>query len=39
MGAVAALLYSARDPSIQGIVLDSPFASLPDIAEELAEEY
>ena len=39
MGAASAMLYTAQDPSIAGIVLDSPFASLPDIAEELALEY
>jgi dienelactone hydrolase len=28
MGAVTALLHGDRDPSIAGMVLDSPFASL-----------
>ncbi|KFG99519.1 putative protein c14orf29 [Toxoplasma gondii VAND] len=36
MGAVTALLHADRDPSIGGMVLDSPFASLRRLAEELA---
>ncbi|CAK0787805.1 hypothetical protein CVIRNUC_011027 [Coccomyxa viridis] len=38
MGAVTALLYSQRDPSIAGIVLDSPFGRLKDLMVELCEE-
>jgi hypothetical protein len=38
MGAVTALLYSERDPSIAGIVLDSPFSRLCDLMKELVEE-
>ncbi|CDJ70048.1 hypothetical protein, conserved [Eimeria necatrix] len=36
MGAVTALLHACRDPTIGGVVLDSPFASLRRLAEELA---
>eukprot|EP00439_Symbiodinium_sp_Y106_P082174 s348_g21.t1 len=36
MGAVTALLHADRDPSISALVLDSPFASLRDLATELA---
>lgn len=36
MGAVTALLHADRDPSIGGMVLDSPFSSLRRLAEELA---
>mmetsp|Transcript_20821 Transcript_20821/g.49641 ORF Transcript_20821/g.49641 Transcript_20821/m.49641 type:complete len:405 (-) Transcript_20821:311-1525(-) len=38
MGAVTALLCSQRDPSIAGIVCDSPFSRLRDLMLELAEE-
>ncbi|KAK9836696.1 hypothetical protein WJX74_006286 [Apatococcus lobatus] len=38
MGAVTALLFSQRDPSIAGIVLDSPFSKLTDLMLELVEE-
>jgi alpha-beta hydrolase superfamily lysophospholipase len=38
MGAVTALLYSERDPSVAGIVLDSPFSRLTDLMKELVEE-
>ncbi|KAK9805218.1 hypothetical protein WJX72_006872 [[Myrmecia] bisecta] len=38
MGAVTALLYSQRDPSIAGMVLDSPFSRLTDLMMELVEE-
>lgn len=34
MGAVTALLFADRDPSIGGMVLDSPFLSLELLAEE-----
>lgn len=33
-GAVAGLLYTDKDPTIGGLVLDSPFASLRQLAEE-----
>ncbi|CAE7306257.1 mdn1 [Symbiodinium natans] len=36
MGAVTALLHADRDPSIAALVLDSPFASLRDLATDLA---
>jgi len=35
MGAVTALLHADRDPSIAGLVLDSPFTSMTKLAEEL----
>lgn len=38
MGAVTALLYSHRDPSIAGIVVDSPFSRLTDLMLELATD-
>jgi len=37
MGAVTALLYVERDPALGAICLDSPFASLRQLAEELAQ--
>lgn len=36
MGAFTAILHADRDPSIAGLVLDSPFVSLRDLATELA---
>ncbi|KAF8819471.1 putative protein c14, partial [Cardiosporidium cionae] len=39
MGAVTALLHGHRDPSIAGMVLDSPFANLRLLAEELVEQF
>lgn len=36
MGAVTALLYSHRDPSIAGVVADSPFSQLKDLMLEIA---
>lgn len=36
MGAVTALLYAQRDPSIRVVCADSPFASLPELMQELA---
>jgi len=36
MGAVVCLLYGERDPSVAGIVLDSPFSNLVTLMEELA---
>ena len=35
MGAVTALLYAQRDPTVAGVVLDSPFARLTDLMLEL----
>ena len=35
MGAVASLLYAETDPKLSALVLDSPFASLPQLATEL----
>eukprot|EP00747_Dinoflagellata_sp_TGD_P112818 gnl/TRDRNA2_/TRDRNA2_171564_c1_seq1.p1 gnl/TRDRNA2_/TRDRNA2_171564_c1~~gnl/TRDRNA2_/TRDRNA2_171564_c1_seq1.p1 ORF type:complete len:415 (-),score=56.05 gnl/TRDRNA2_/TRDRNA2_171564_c1_seq1:91-1335(-) len=39
MGAVAALLHGDRDPSIAGMVLDSPFSDLKILCEELVDVY
>lgn len=39
MGAATALLHADRDPSIAGLVLDSPFTSLTKLAEELYKRY
>ena len=39
MGAVTALLHADRDPSIAGLVLDSPFSDLPKLCNELAYMY
>eukprot|EP00252_Welwitschia_mirabilis_P016722 TRINITY_DN3704_c0_g1_i2.p1 TRINITY_DN3704_c0_g1~~TRINITY_DN3704_c0_g1_i2.p1 ORF type:complete len:444 (-),score=99.82 TRINITY_DN3704_c0_g1_i2:373-1704(-) len=39
MGAVTSLLYGAQDPSIAGMVLDSPFANLVDLMMELVDMY
>jgi pimeloyl-ACP methyl ester carboxylesterase len=39
MGAVTALLHAHRDPSIAGIVLDSPFSSLSKLSKELGKQY
>ena len=38
MGAVTAIMYGDRDPSIAGMVLDSPFSSLKKLVEELVKE-
>ncbi|KAL7505893.1 hypothetical protein ACHAXN_003307 [Cyclotella atomus] len=38
MGAVTALLHGDRDPSIAGMVLDSPFADLTQLCEEMVEK-
>eukprot|EP01133_Synstelium_polycarpum_P010917 gene10917-12722_t len=35
MGAVTSILYAKEDPTIAGMVLDSPFSSLVKVAEEL----
>lgn len=39
MGAVTSLLHGDRDPSIGGMVLDSPFADMKQLAQELAKTY
>eukprot|EP00252_Welwitschia_mirabilis_P016543 TRINITY_DN3648_c0_g1_i1.p1 TRINITY_DN3648_c0_g1~~TRINITY_DN3648_c0_g1_i1.p1 ORF type:complete len:317 (-),score=56.66 TRINITY_DN3648_c0_g1_i1:222-1172(-) len=39
MGAVTSLLYGADDPSIAGMVLDSPFSNLFDLMMELVDVY
>lgn len=36
MGAVTALLHGDRDPTIAGMVLDSPFSNLRTLIDELA---
>jgi predicted alpha/beta-fold hydrolase len=38
MGAATALLHGERDPSIAGMVLDSSFADLTMLAEEMVEK-
>ena len=35
MGAATAIMYGASDPSIAGMVLDSPFTSLKQLSKEL----
>ena len=37
MGAVTAIMYGDRDPSIAGMVLDSAFASLKELIDELVK--
>mmetsp|Transcript_32337 Transcript_32337/g.32960 ORF Transcript_32337/g.32960 Transcript_32337/m.32960 type:complete len:547 (-) Transcript_32337:425-2065(-) len=37
MGAATALLHGERDPSIAGMILDSPFADLQQLAEEMVD--
>lgn len=39
MGASTALLHADRDPSIAGVVLDSPFSDLKVLCEELVDVY
>lgn len=39
MGAVTALMHADRDPSIAGLVLDSPFSNLRILAEDLCKKY
>ena len=39
MGAITSLLHADRDPSIAGMILDSPFSSLRAVAEELAKRF
>lgn len=38
MGAVTALLYLPQDPQIAAAVLDSPFKSLKNLVEDMAEK-
>ena len=38
MGAATALMYSTKDLSIAGLVLDSPFSSLKSLINELAKD-
>lgn len=38
MGAVTAIMYGDKDPSIAGMVLDSPFSSLKRLVEELVKD-
>lgn len=38
MGAVTALMYGDEDPSIAGIVFDSPFSSLKTLVEEIVKD-
>ena len=37
MGAATSIMYSATDPSIACVVLDSPFASLSQLSQELVQ--
>lgn len=37
MGAVTALLYASVDSNFSGIIADSPFSNLKELALELAE--
>ncbi|KAI3781381.1 hypothetical protein L2E82_11394 [Cichorium intybus] len=39
MGAVTSLMYGSEDPSIAGMVLDSPFSDLVDLMMELVDTY
>ncbi|KAI4345546.1 hypothetical protein L6164_012659 [Bauhinia variegata] len=39
MGAVTSLMYGAEDPSIAGVVLDSPFSDLVELMMELVDTY
>lgn len=39
MGAVTAIMYASRDPSIAGLVLDSPFSSMPKLMLELVSQF
>ncbi|KAH1247448.1 putative polygalacturonase [Glycine max] len=39
MGVVTSLIYGAKDPSIAGMVLDSPFSDLVDLMMELVDTY
>ncbi len=37
MGAATSLLHCPRDPLIDGMILDSPFADLQQLIEEIVE--
>jgi len=39
MGAATSLMFAAEDPSIAGLVLDSPFSSLKTLVGELVKRY
>ena len=39
MGAVTSIFHAARDTSIAGMVLDSPFSNLNKLSLELAKTY
>ena len=39
MGAVTSILHASRDPSIAGMVLDSPFSNLTKLCLELVGTY
>ena len=39
MGSVTALLHGDRDPSIAGMILDSPFSNLRTLVNELARTH
>jgi len=39
MGAVTSLLHGDRDPSIAGMVLDSPFSNMKVLVNELAKAH
>ena len=39
MGAITAVMHADRDPSIAGMILDSPFSTFRSVAEELAKQY
>jgi len=38
MGAATAIMYGSRDPTISGMILDSPFTDLTSLAEEMVEK-
>lgn len=39
MGAITALMHADRDPSIAGLVLDSAFTSLKELAGDLVKKH
>jgi len=39
MGSVTALLHGDRDPSIAGMIIDSPFSNLRTLVNELAKTH
>lgn len=39
MGAVTCLIYAAQDPTIAGLVVDSPFSNLKTLCEELWKKH